>query len=173
MSFSFGVWTPWPESSKSASWSPAGLSTYQVRAQAVGLTFLRCSGPLAEIFRNLAANKEFVECRGVVDRHSDGTPHVHVLLQKTHTTISVDRLCCYFVGQVCRCHVRILSTRVHQQRWHVYLEKEGVPEQFGHYKVPVGKKGDLELLELAQRRRCLSPCTSLCLLVVLCTTCPI
>ena len=33
----------------------------------------------------------------------------------------------------------------------MYLEKEGVPEQFGQHKVPVGKKSDLELLELAQR----------------------
>ena len=131
--------------------SSAGLSTYQVGAQAVGLTFPRCPVLLAEIFRNLAANKAFVGCRGVVERHSDGTPHVHVLLQKTRTTIPTDRHCCYFEGQVCRCHVSILSTRVHQQRWHVYLEKEGVPEQFGQYKVHIGKKGDLELLELAQR----------------------
>ena len=52
-------------------------------------------------------------------------------------------------GQFFRCHVRNLATKVHQARWHAYLEKEGQLVEVGAYSRVTAEMKAKDLVDLA------------------------
>ena len=52
-------------------------------------------------------------------------------------------------GPFFRCHARNLATKVHQARWHAYLEKEGQPVEVGAYSRVTAEMKAKDLVDLA------------------------
>ena len=114
---------------------------FQVRTTRIALTFARCPIALEEVFSQLAAGSKAIKgMRGVIEPHRDGTPHVHVIVQKRNSAIPYRNLMLQQQGVVYRCDIRTLSTKKYQLNWHEYVSKHSVPCNWGEYEVPLLKQ---------------------------------
>ena len=126
-----------------------------IRNQAVLLTYARCVCPLQSLLEQLQGYKSVSGCRGVVESHKDGTPHVHVYMQKSKTLMTWEKLSVQHGGVRFRPNVRVLRTHWHQWNAFEYLSKEGTPIETGRFMSPVcprrgsGQSSGSELLAIA------------------------
>ena len=114
---------------------------FQVRTTRIALTYARCPVPLDEVFSQLATGSRAIKgMRGVIESHRDGTPHVHVIVQKRNSAIPYRNLLLSHQGMIYRCDIRTLSTKKYQMNWHEYVSKHAVPTTWGEYETPVLKQ---------------------------------
>ena len=133
--------------------STATDPNFPVRTAKIALTCARCPCPIAEAFAQLSSNSRAIQgMRTVVGPHRDGTPHVHVIVQKKNSAIPYRSLLLSFENAVYRCDIRTLSTKRCQLNWHTYLEKHGEPSVWGQYEAPViaGTRTAQELIATAR-----------------------
>ena len=125
---------------------------FQIRTARIALTYARCPIALESCFRQLASVSSTIRgMRGVVEPHQDGTPHVHIIVQKSNTAIPYRNLILEEGGLLYRCDVRTLSTKRYQVNWHHYCSKFSEPSHWGDYDVPVLKaaKSSVDLVATA------------------------
>ena len=113
-------------------------TTYSITApgfrnQHVLFTYVHCTCPLLSALEQLQCHAAVTGCRGVVESRKDGTPHLHVYVQKTKTLLSWNQVTVKFAGMSWRPHARVLATMWHRYNTYLYLEKEGVPQQTGRF----------------------------------------
>ena len=143
------------ESTLPAAGTFLGTSThgnFQIRTARIALTYARCPIPVEDCFRQLASVSSTIKgMRGVVEPHRDGTPHVHIIVQKSNTAIPYRNLILEEGGILYRCDVRTLSTKKYQVNWHQYCAKHSDPSHWGDYQVPCLKltKSSVELVATA------------------------
>ena len=109
---------------------------FVTRHRHLGVTYARCDAPLEVVMEHIGTLAGVTGQRGVVEHHQDGFPHIHVLVQrKVHPSpLSAERFVVDYQGRQFRCRIRNLQTLKHQHNWHVYLQKEGVPQEWGRYR---------------------------------------
>ena len=125
---------------------------FQIRTARIALTYARCPIALESCFRQLASVSSTIRgMRGVVEPHQDGTPHVHIIVQKSNTAIPYRNLILEEGGLLYRWDVRTLSTKRYQVNWHHYCSKFSEPSHWGDYDVPVLKaaKSSVDLVATA------------------------
>ena len=85
---------------------------FQVRTTKIALTYARCFVPLEEVFAQLATGSKAIRgMRGVIEPHMDGTPHVHVIVQKKNSAIPYRNFLLSYQNVVYRCDIRTLTTK--------------------------------------------------------------
>lgn len=129
---------------------PVEGRAFHTAATRLGLTYARCTMDPKALLQKLVEQPWCLGGRAVRETHADGTPHVHVFLQKKRTKVSGTA----FDVNGFHPNIRPMKTQAHAVHWHFYLEKEGRPVQCGVYKVPTmggrGKKG-VDILKDAQK----------------------
>ena len=113
------------------------ISAPGFRNQHVLFTYVRCACPLSSALDQLQSHGAVTGCRGVVESHKDGTPHLHIYVQKSKTMLSWNQVTVRYSGMSWRPHARVLSTQWHRYNTYLYLEKEGVPQQSGRFCPPL------------------------------------
>ena len=125
---------------------------FQVRTGRIALTYARCPIPIEDVFRQLSSCSTTIKgMRGVIEAHRDGTPHVHVIVQKSNSSIPYRSFILEHSGNLYRCDVRTLSTKKYQVNWHEYCAKHNEPSHWGDYQIPQHKlvKTSVELVATA------------------------
>lgn len=131
---------------------PTEGRAFTLRAKRVGLTYAQCPIPPEEAAKMLMGVKGTVGLRVAAEKHADGTPHLHVFLQKGQERKDGNVYDLTFEGKTYHPNIRPLKSAKHACNWHFYIEKESKPVQAGTYKVPAlggrGKKA-VDLLKTA------------------------
>ena len=82
------------------------------RDQHVLLTYVHCTCPLVSALDQLQCHAAVTGCRGVVESHKDGTPHLHVYVQKTKSLLSWSQVTIKYSGMSWRHHARVLFDKL-------------------------------------------------------------
>lgn len=121
---------------------PTQGRAFTLRAKRVGLTYAQCPIPPEQAAKMLMGVKGTIGLRVAAEKHADGTPHLHVLLQKGQERKDGDAYDLIYEGKTYHPNIRPLKTTKHACNWHFYIEKESKPVQAGTYKVPsLGGRG--------------------------------
>ena len=115
---------------------PYTVTSTGIRNMAVFLTCARCFCLRGVAMDRLQWYRPVYGCRGVVESHRDGTPHLHIFVEKSKTQLTWDQLAIEHAGVRYRPNVRALLTAEHQYNVHVYLDKEGEPRVTSRYQTP-------------------------------------
>ena len=107
------------------------ISAPGFRNQHVLFTYVHCNCPLLSALEQLQVHAAVNGTRGVVELHADGTPHLHMYVQKSKSLLTWTQVTIRYSGMSWRPHARVLSTAWHKYNTFVYLEKEGTPNKRG------------------------------------------
>lgn len=130
---------------------------FDLRVRRVGLTYPKCDLDPKVAAAQLMKVNGTIGLRCAREQHADGTPHLHVFLQrKQHQVKDGREFDLQGENKSFHPNIKKLKTALHAVHWHFYLEKESTPVVCGTYKMPSlgGKKTKLTqeaILDTASR----------------------